>query len=123
AQAHGNAIRPPTHEDPFAMDRCLPEEEAAAAARGIAGTRLTEPTVSLVCAHRRGNAVVLSPEDARPLNLKARRDRNAEAPLLRRSVRLQNRFWVEHFRKQEAPDGWQKSPTLRHYRLAVFTDG
>jgi CRISPR-associated endonuclease/helicase Cas3 len=122
-QALSNAIFGPTAEDPFKMDRLLPDEEAAADVRGFPGTRLAEPSINLVCAHQRGEEVVLTLADVRPLRLDARPDRDEEKDLLRRSVRVQNRHWVEHFQKEAIPKGWEESPVLRHHRLVVFTEG
>lgn len=122
--ALANAIHGPTEEDPFQMDRALPDEEAPTDVQGTpAVTRLAEPTITLVCAHRRGSEMVLSTDDSQPLDLSAPPDRDEEGRLLRRSVRVQNRFWVERFRDEPVPKGWKDSPALRHARLAVFADG
>jgi CRISPR-associated endonuclease/helicase Cas3 len=123
SQALANAIYGPTAEDPFKMDRLLPGEEADADVQGFPGTRLAEPSVNLVCAHRRGEELVLDLTDARPLELKRKPDRAAETRFLSCSVRLQNRRWVAHFQREPVPEGWRESPVLRHHRLAVFTDG
>jgi len=121
-QALANAIYRPTDEDPFRMDRQVPDEEMAADVRGFPGTRLAEPNVTLICAYQRAEGIVLSHDDPRPLDLELRPDRKEEGRLLCRSVRVQNRHWVEHFRTQEPPAGWKESPALRHHRLAVFVD-
>jgi CRISPR-associated endonuclease/helicase Cas3 len=123
SQALTNAIYGPDDEDPFKIDRNLPDEEPATDVQGTPSTRLAEPNITLICAHQRGTDIVLSPDDARPLNLSARPDRDEEARLLRRSVRVQNRYWVEHFRNAPVPQGWQGSSALCHHRLAVFTNG
>lgn len=125
AQAITNAIGTPTDEDPFGTDRNLPdpEEKETTDVSGYPTTRLAEQNVTLICAHQRADGAVLSPDDLNPLDLAKRPDREEEARLLCRSVRLQHKGWVKHFSEQSVPPGWRESPVLRYYRLARFIDG
>src|SRR5439155_11248887 len=68
-------------------------------------------------------AVVLRPADTQALKRDVAPNREQEKEILRRSVRVQSRWWVGHFQKEAIPEGWKESPVLRHHRLAVFTEG
>jgi CRISPR-associated endonuclease/helicase Cas3 len=128
-QAKLTVIPPPDDDDPFQQTLSLLDDEDApnAALPLRALTRLGEPTVTLVCACRVGERLVLDPEtDARdpqrlPSHPSARRE--AEKALLLRSVRLQSKEWVPHFAAQPPPKAWEESSALRHCRLLPLTDG
>ena len=85
-------------------------------------TRLAEPTVHVVCLHRRGDELYAAPEGGAPLAWEQPDDEVARQ-LARCTVSVTHRGAVFALLAQPAPEGWARHPFLRHCRLAVFADG
>ncbi len=85
-------------------------------------TRLAEPTVRVVCVHRRGDELHAAPEGGTPLCWD-RPDDEVARELARCTVSVTHRGAVFALLAQAAPEGWARHPFLRHCRLAVFADG
>ena len=85
-------------------------------------TRLTEPSVQVVCLHRRGDELSTEPEGGTCLQLDSLDDGLARA-LARSSVAVSHRGVVFSLLAQAVPAPWARHPYLRHCRLAVFADG
>ena len=99
------------HEDDPAVHRSLQ-----------ALTRLAEPSVQVVCLHRRGEQLSTEPEGGPGLPLDAL-DHELARTLARSSVAVTHRGVIGALLAQEPPAAWARHPFLRHCRLAVFTDG
>jgi CRISPR-associated endonuclease/helicase Cas3 len=115
-----NAIRlPDDPQDPFRMELLLPDDEAATDRQGRPGTRLAQPTVSIVCAVERDGTTLLAADDS-PLIQNRVPDREQERRLLASSLRLQSRQWVNELLNEPVPRGWRESAVLREHRLVIF---
>ena len=86
-------------------------------------TRLTRPSVKLVCLHRQADSVTLDLGNGQPIVLDEPPTWRLAAKLAERVVTISNYPVVKHFLDQEPPLGWQKHPMLRYYRAAIFTQG
>jgi len=122
-KARGNLIYPPEDEDLFwEMSKDLDEDnpELHQALRAL--TRLTRPTVTLVCLHQTDQGIVIDPEVSTQIDLKNEPDYDLARKLASRKVSLTNRTIVNHFVAQLAPNGWQNHPMLRYFRPIVFVN-
>ena len=75
-------------------------------------TRLTEPSVQVVCLPESDGidlAVKPSPTQIRSL--------------LRRTMTITDKRVVFTLRDQSVPSGWRRTPALRHHRLLIFSEG
>lgn len=110
-------LSPDDPEDPFRMDLLLPDDEAATDRHGRPGTRLAEPSVSVVCAVDRDGDTVLADGLA---VLDSIPNREEERRLLGDSLRIQSRQWVHDLLHQPVPTAWRDSAVLREHRLLRF---
>lgn len=97
----------PTDEILEDFNRQLEEDDPGLSPSLQALTRLSDPTVSVVClmAGEQGGE-----DDTRP-------DRQTTIRLLGRSVSISHRGIVPLLLKEDVPVGWRKEPLLRHHRL------
>jgi len=123
-EARKNLIPLPDDEDVLSADnRQLDEDNPELHNTWRAMTRLTRPSVTLVCLHRQADVVTLDPDSRRPISLEERPDRELAAELARRIVTVSIYPVFKHFIDQDPPPGWRKHPLLRYYRAAIFTEG
>lgn len=87
-------------------------------------TRLSPPSVSVVCLHETEAGLALEPDGRGPI-IDLTRDPGPDLTqqLAMRSVGVSHRRVVSHLLAEEAPMGWREHPLLRHYRVAVFAQG
>lgn len=85
-------------------------------------TRLSLPSVSLVCLHREGERVLAEPQGPE-ICLDAAPDDAQTRLLARRTVSVTHRGAVAALRDAACPAAWQRHPLLRHCRAVLFTDG
>lgn len=83
-------------------------------------TRLTDPSVPVVCLYDSSNGVSLDPGGRRPVNPRSAVGVRLAKQLLARSVPLTDKRIVFKLVEQDAPPAWQRSPLLRHHRLLVL---
>ena len=86
-------------------------------------TRLSAPTVMIICAHETSVGPSLTPDGTEAFAPDTRPNRSLVARLFQRSVRIGSRFWYRHFIGLPCPSGWRDVPLLRSCRLACFRDG
>lgn len=87
-------------------------------------TRLTRPSISLVCLHQVAASLVPKPNGSGPMiDLELNPDDALTKELVRRTVSVSDSRVVHYFRDEEVPSGWQEHPLLQDHRLAIFTDG
>lgn len=83
-------------------------------------TRLTEPTVNLICLFGEPERPTLDPEAREVATIKSKPSLAEVRRLLRRSVAIADRRIVFALLRREPPTGWQESAHLRQYRLIVL---
>ena len=115
--AKQNLIKPP--DDPAEPDEFLErfsrnlEEDNPEIHQSLqALTRLTEPSVQVVCLLESDSVdfgVKPSPAQIRSL--------------LRRAMTITDKRVVFTLLNQPAPSGWKRTPALRHHRLLIFSEG
>lgn len=117
-------IRPPEalRDLADAHDVILEDEESPGLHETLqARTRLTRPSITVVCARRVDGGLVLS--DGTVLDPAARPGRDLVRALRMDSVIVQRWEWFDHLRRQPVPAGWRDVGALRDCRLAVFEEG
>jgi len=123
-KARKNLIPPPDDEDVLSAGNLqLDEDNPELHETWRAMTRLTRPSVTLVCLHRQADGVTLDPDGGQPISLEERPNRELAAELARRIVTVSTYPVFKHFIDQEPPPGWLKHPLLRYHRAAIFTEG
>lgn len=124
AQARRRLILPPGDEDYLLNPSQGLEEDDPEVNRAFqALTRLSRPSISLVCLFRneRGGLVLEPPgEEIDPDHVT---DPRVVAALLQHTVEVSNPQLVRHFSPLPCPRAWEKVPGLRHNRLVVFDQG
>ena len=124
-KAQGNLIRGPEHERLFSEPLLGLEEDNPDVHRAFqALTRLIEPGVSLVCLHQTPQGLALDPDGTgAPISRDEPPDTDLTMKLLQQTVTVQHRGVVNQLLGEKPPRGWRRNASLRHHRLAVFTDG
>lgn len=121
-EARNRWLRPPTYNGPLGDFTSDPKEEDSPEfhAAHQALTRLSQPTVNVVCLHEdEGDGELYDREngrsrpDAEPTIEQTKR-------LLRHSVPVSDRRVVRELLSREPPEGWRRSPLLRHHRLLML---
>jgi hypothetical protein len=101
----------------------LEEEENPAIHQALrAATRLTRPSVTIVCASRDADGRLLLLDGTR-LEPELEPSRSVIRSCRLSSVAVQRWEWVQHFWKQAVPKGWSRTALLQDCRLAVFEAG
>lgn len=123
-QAKAKVARLPSPSRPAGVLSVLgycPDDEGESAQRL---TRLTVPSVTLICAHVTCIGLSLVPDGSEPFDPETRPSQAQIRRLLERSVRIDNRSrpWYSYFKQQRIPEGWQHVPILRSCRLARFEE-
>lgn len=89
-----------------------------------AATRLSEPSVQVVCLHLVDGRIYTEPDGSgEPIELSQTPDFALGRQLIERTVTISHRGIVKYFAEQDPPDAWKHSSLLRHHRLAVFHHG
>lgn len=113
---------PALPDDPLeAFNREL-EEDSPDVHRSLqAKTRLGPPAVDVVCAFRLTDGVLaLDGSGTIPVDLIREPEPGQVERLLQASVSISHRAFFGHFSREAVPIGWQKSPWLRHHKVAEF---
>lgn len=122
--AQGNLILPPNHEDLLRQkSRCLEEDQPELHATLQALTRMTRPTVTLVCLHQTSSGLALDPRGEELVDLMTPPDSETARALAECKVSLSDPRVGKFFAEQEPPLGWAAQPMLRSLRPAVFHQG
>jgi CRISPR-associated endonuclease/helicase Cas3 len=89
-----------------------------------AATRLTRPTVALVCLHEQPDGTLaFDSAGEKCISLDPPPDMQQTEQLLRSAVSSSHWRVVKHFADEEPPGAWRRNPLLRFHRLAVFSAG
>ena len=83
-------------------------------------TRLTEPTVTVICLWEKDGKVFLDENFAREINISKKPYLEQTKELLRYSLSISNKSVVFKFFAEEVPKGWEESALLRHHRIFKF---
>jgi len=83
-------------------------------------TRLTRPTVHIVCLYGNSERPCLDRECVEPVEVQAAPSIMMAKRLLARSVGINHPSAIAALLAMPAPQPWQRSPLLRHYRLLVL---
>jgi CRISPR-associated endonuclease/helicase Cas3 len=122
-KARQNLIYPPEDEEVFwATNKDLDEDDPELHQALRALTRLTRPTVTLICLHQTEQGIVLEPGSKVIVELDKEPDYNLARELASRKVTISNWAVMDHFIAQRPPTGWQKHPMLRYFRPLVFVN-
>ena len=126
-EAQIRLICPPQDEDFIYQQGFDLEEDNPTLHKSLqALTRLTEPSISLVCLHQTSDGLAYEP-DGKGAPIDVTRVIEQAFELLRRSITIQNHNVVNFFfgttSEVHYPASWHKSSALRYQRLAVFKDG
>lgn len=133
-EEHQNEVRGETAQ---AVERCIPSPSFCGSLWNLAKdpreedapdlhqahqalTRLSEPTVEVVCLYGTADRAFLDPEGKVPVKTSAKPDHETAMILLGRSVRVAGRGIVEELLNMPAQSGWKRSPLLRHHRLIAL---
>ncbi len=112
-------VKPGSAEAIFKLGHVREDDETAPIHSSLkAQTRLTRPSITVVCARRVGGGLQLL--DGTPLDPDTPPDRAAARAIRGASLTLQQWEWVKHLTAQPAPAGWKRSGALRACRVAVF---
>jgi CRISPR-associated endonuclease/helicase Cas3 len=124
-QAEMNLIAWPDDADVFSTrNRQLDEDNPELHEAWRALTRLTRPSVTLVCLHRQADGrVTLEPEGQIPVDLTRKPNRQLTTELAQHAVTISDYRVVKHFLSLETPLGWREHALLRYYRAAIFDHG
>ena len=123
-------VRKPDYEDDIleAFNAQLEEDDPEVHRSLRALTRLTSPSVSLICVHTRADRDYLDHEHREGVDPEQppadRHDLGRWLErLIRASVTITHRAAVNHFRRKPVPKGWHEVGLLRYHRLVRFVDG
>ena len=85
-------------------------------------TRLTEPSVQLVCLFGTRDKPYLDEQRTKPVNLKIEPELFLVKELLQSSLTLSSKYIALALLQTPVPKGWQGSALLRNHRLLVFDE-
>lgn len=85
-------------------------------------TRLTEPTVTVICLWEKDGKVFLDENFAREIDLNKKPYLEQTRELLRYSLNISNKSVVFKFFAEEVPKGWEESALLRHNHALKFDE-
>jgi len=86
-------------------------------------TRLSEPSLTLVCLHRTAKELVAEMPDGNPIDLERIPDDAVTRALVATSVTVGYAGLYQALVAQDPPGSWKRHPLLRYCRLAVFEEG
>ncbi|MBW1987529.1 MAG: CRISPR-associated helicase Cas3' [Deltaproteobacteria bacterium] len=123
SQALNFRVLPPHYRDDIMEDtaRELEEDNPEVHQSLQALTRLSDPTISLVCLYGTAEIASFDPYGQDLIDLIAQPGRETTLNLLRRSVTISHRGLVPWLIEQGLkPSGWIRHPLLRHHRLVLL---
>lgn len=122
-KALGASLSKPTDSAAiFATQQVREDDESAPIHSSLkAQTRLTRPSVTVICATQGEAGLQLF--DGSPLDMTGPPDREAVRALRRAALTLQRWEWVRYLTAQATPAAWKRAATLQNCRLAVFDGG
>jgi CRISPR-associated endonuclease/helicase Cas3 len=85
-------------------------------------TRLADPSVEVVCLHRRGGSTYLDATCTHEINLAAELDRPGLRAFLENGMRISTRGLVQAIYREEPPAPWKKSGLMRHRRVLLLEE-
>ena len=98
-------------------------EDAPEAHKSLqAVTRLTEPTVTIICLWAKGVKIYLDEQFTRQIDLSKKPSLETTKELLKCSVGVSNKGVVFKFWAEEVPLGWRNSALLRNHRVVLFDE-
>ncbi|HVN56605.1 MAG TPA: CRISPR-associated helicase Cas3' [Anaerolineaceae bacterium] len=120
-QARVRLVAPPDDEELIgSRNETLEEDNPAVHEAFRAMTRLSEPSVPLVCLYQSQEGITLEPGSSQ-VDLRKRPNRNQVCDLLGRAVSVQRREVVDYFASQgRVPSAWREVAALRDHFPAVF---
>lgn len=122
--AEGNLIFPPEHKRLFKKQSKELEEDKPDLHETLqALTRLTRPSVTLICLHRTSRGIAMDIDGTELVDLENEPDFKTAQKLAAQKVNISNWEVVKHFSKLDPPKSWCKHPLLRSYRIAEFEGG
>jgi CRISPR-associated endonuclease/helicase Cas3 len=122
-EAKNRYIKPPVADLALAEIAAFPkqEEDADLHPKLQALTRLTGPTVAVVCLYGTAERPLLE-RGGKAISPKATPDTATAKLLLEHSVTLSDTRIVHTLLKQDPPTGWAKSSVLNHHRCLIVDD-
>ncbi|MBN1877693.1 MAG: CRISPR-associated helicase Cas3' [Anaerolineae bacterium] len=123
-KARKNLIAAPDDEVLRSDNRQLDEDNPELHETWRALTRLTRPTVTLVCLHQQEDSTLTTDRNGgQSVSLAACPTRDMTKFLVQQTVSVSTYPVVKYFLAQESPSGWQDHALLRYYRAAIFIQG
>ncbi len=86
-------------------------------------TRLSEPSVTLVCLHETARGILADPGSGDPIDLSRPPDDATTRALVSASVSVGQRGLYQALVALPVPSAWERHPLLRFCRLATFVEG
>lgn len=115
-------VTPTGIDELFRIQEFLDDDETAAVHQSLrAQTRLTRPSVTIVCAARTEAGLELM--DGTLLDLEQDPQGAVVRAIRLSSVTIQRPEWVKHFSTQSVPGPWRRRGVLRNCRIAEFDRG
>ena len=123
--ARRKLIKPVTADNLLRKSNADLAEEAPeihAAFRAL--TRLSPPSLSVVCLYQIDGALNTAPDGSgTPVDLEKRPDADLTRTLVEASLSISHRGVFPHLVREKPPTGWRKHTLLKNYRVAVFQHG
>ena len=121
-EAEERWLKPPTYGGALWRLISDPREEDAPEFHKAhqALTRLTDPSVAVVCLYGRGGGVSLDREGSHLVDLRVTPAGELLRQLLRKSVTVSDRRVVWSLMAEAVPASWKRTPLLRHHRPLVL---
>lgn len=125
--AKGNLIPPPDAPgEPREVLECISrdlEEDNPDLHRSLqALTRLTEPSVQVVCLVETKTGIALE-ADGEEVDMSIRPTAVQTRSFLRQAMTITDKRMVFTLRDRTVPSGWKRTPALRHHRPLIFSEG
>ncbi len=123
-RAHAVLIRSPDGNDLLDdWNRLLDEDNPDVHESLRALTRLSGPSVSIVCLVETREGIRTACEPSILVDLKEAPTREESKKILESALSLSYRTCLCDFPASKTPSGWRRSSLLRHHRAVVFKDG
>jgi len=124
-EAAKQLITTPSDEDLLLQrNNNLDEDDPTVNAAFRAMTRLTQPSISLICLHRVNGNLYLDPANTtHPLDTTIKPDKDVIKELLKHSVNLQHRTIVDYFSNKKPEIDWKEVAALKYSKPIIFEDG
>jgi len=122
-EAEKRMIADPGLKDPWdIMDMALREDESPETHSTLkALTRLTEPSVGLICLFRTGNGIATDTEGNCIIDLGKRPNKEDAVTLLKNALSMSDKRVVKHILEMvDTPPKWRETSLLRNHRPLVF---